>query len=87
MWATSPPVRRRGQFVNMRMDPGEEFFLGLSVSLKSAPAQLRAADAAVLGLFSVKQPGLLAFKPAPHSLHQPPREEIKTIFSQIAPAS
>lgn len=66
---------------------GRGFFLDLAVSLKSAPAQLPAADAAVLGLFSVKQPGLLAFKPAPHSLHQPPWEEIKTIFSQIAPGS
>lgn len=47
-----------------------------------------AADAAVLGLFSVKQTGLLAFKPALHSLHPPsrPREEIETIFRQIAPA-
>lgn len=59
-----------------------------AVSLKSAPAQLPAADAAVLGLFSVKQTGLLAFKPALHSLHTPshPREEIETIFSQITPA-
>lgn len=38
---------------------------GPSVPLKAAPAQLLAADAAVPGLFSVKQPGLLAFKPSP----------------------
>lgn len=47
-------------------------FLRPTVSLKSAPAQLPAADAAVLGLFSVKQTGLLAFKPALHSLRPPP---------------
>lgn len=55
--------------------------LGPAVSLKSAPAQLPGADAAVPGLFSVKQPGLLAFKRALHALHHP-WEEIKTTFSQ-----
>lgn len=35
-----------------------------AVSLKSAPAQLPGTDAAVPGLFSVKQPGLLAFNMA-----------------------
>lgn len=54
---------------------------GASVSLKAAPAQLPGADAAVPGLFSVKQPGLLAFKRALHVLHHP-WEEIKTIFGQ-----
>lgn len=47
--------------------------LGPAVSLKSAPAQLPGADAAVSGLFSVKQPGLLAFKRALHALHHPER--------------
>lgn len=37
----------------------------------AAPAQLPGADAAVPGLFSVKQPGLLAFKRALHALHHP----------------
>lgn len=45
-----------------------------AVSLKSAPAQLPAADAAVLGLFSVKQTGLLAFKPALHPSTTPERK-------------
>lgn len=102
VWAPSPPMSRRAGFVNMmRHGPGQRrfhflflFFLRPAVSLKSAPAQLLLpADAAVLGLFSVKQTGLLAFKPALHSLHTPPptplsrpREEIETIFRQIAPA-
>lgn len=44
---------------------------GPSVSLKAAPAQLPGADAAVPGLFSVKQTGLLAFKRALRALHHP----------------
>lgn len=48
--------------------------IGPAVSLKSAPAQLPGADAAVPGLFSVKQPGLLAFKRALRALHHPERK-------------
>ncbi len=52
-------------------DRGFGELLGPAVPLKAAPAQLPGADAAVPGLFSVKQPGLLAFKRALHALHHP----------------
>lgn len=99
LWAPSPPMSRRARFVNMmRHGPGQRrfhffyLFFKARCLFKVRTCAAPAADAAVLGLFSVKQTGLLAFKPALRSLHPPhppssrPREEIETIFRQIAPA-
>ena len=57
-------------------------FEGPTVSLKAAPAQLPGADAAVPGLFSVKQPGLLAFKRGPYMPYITHERGIGSIFSQ-----